>query len=189
MTSAPARLLVGLVASVTILWSTAAGAVSVLPGSTFTSSSGQVEYEIFANVGFGASATLPAGSHGFDLIPDLALFAAFGPTVVGGSFDFEAIGVEFGPLTTVINQATARRYFQGDPLGQRLRIGQNGPWREVVGLVRDVQNLGPEKDPQPELFLNIRQLETASRQLFLVVNSSDPSSIGPSLTSTAPITR
>jgi putative ABC transport system permease protein len=83
------------------------------------------------------------------------------------------------PLVAVINQAAARRYFPNDdPIGKRFKSGgptRDGPWVTIVGVVRSVHNRGPEVDPQPEFFANIRQIQGGSNQLFLVIRTArDP---------------
>jgi macrolide transport system ATP-binding/permease protein len=34
----------------------------------------------------------------------------------------------------VVNEAFARHYLAGNPIGKRIRVGRNGPWIEVVGM-------------------------------------------------------
>jgi putative ABC transport system permease protein len=83
------------------------------------------------------------------------------------------------PLVAVINEAAERRYFPaGDAIGRRVNTGgpnDDGPWAEIVGVVRAVHNRGLEQDPQPEFFANIRQIPGGSNQLFLIVRTEgDP---------------
>jgi hypothetical protein len=55
----------------------------------------------------------------------------------------------------VINEAFAERNFENDePLGQRL-----AGFGEIIGVVADVRQEGLESDPEPELFLDYRQIQ------------------------------
>ena len=96
------------------------------------------------------------------------------PIVAGRSFnEHDRLGV---PPVALVNQAAARQLFPDQRvIGQRFRLDRQQPWIEVVGVVRSVHNLGPEQEPQPELFLNVRQFEAVSNQLFLVVGAESDS--------------
>ncbi len=40
----------------------------------------------------------------------------------------------------MIDEWTARQYWPGqNPVGQRVKIGRTQPWREIVGVVADVE--------------------------------------------------
>jgi predicted permease len=54
----------------------------------------------------------------------------------------------------VINQAMARRFWQGSPIGRRVNPGFNTPpvWFTVVGVVEDTKNLGVDKPTGTELY-------------------------------------
>ncbi|MEK6321131.1 MAG: ABC transporter permease [Acidobacteriota bacterium] len=54
----------------------------------------------------------------------------------------------------VINQAMARRFWQGSPIGRRVNPGFQTPpvWFTVVGLVEDTKNLGVDKPGGTELY-------------------------------------
>jgi putative ABC transport system permease protein len=54
----------------------------------------------------------------------------------------------------MVNQALARKYFHGDPLGKRLRFGDNDEdWVTIVGLVADSRNRGLDEEPGPTLYI------------------------------------
>jgi putative ABC transport system permease protein len=60
------------------------------------------------------------------------------------------------PITAVINESMARQYFPGqDPVRKRLILGKYPV--EVVGVARDVQQLGPEVRNTPGFFLPLRR--------------------------------
>jgi putative ABC transport system permease protein len=54
----------------------------------------------------------------------------------------------------VINQAMARRFWQGSPIGRRVNPAFNTPpvWFTVVGVVEDTKNMGVDKPAGTELY-------------------------------------
>jgi putative ABC transport system permease protein len=63
-------------------------------------------------------------------------------------------------FVAVISQSLARRLFPNqDPIGKRLRIGgpegqqQQPPWTTVIGVSRDVTNLGSTRESWPEYYV------------------------------------
>lgn len=65
-------------------------------------------------------------------------FATLGiPLAIGRDFDEQDI--EGRPLVAIVNEATVKMHFGGEnPIGRRINVGgQQGPWREVVGVVRN----------------------------------------------------
>jgi putative ABC transport system permease protein len=78
----------------------------------------------------------------------------------------------------IIDEAAARRYWSGrDPLGRRLRVGQNPnlPWISVVGLVKDIKQDGLDSHGVPHIYVSIYQ--TRGRQLSVVLRSSLPATL------------
>jgi putative ABC transport system permease protein len=76
----------------------------------------------------------------------------------------------------VVNQALARRMFQGeDPVGKRLYIqwGRPNDTYEIVGVVGDVHQKGLDQDPSPGVFLPTLQNPTSPVNLVLRT-SGDP---------------
>ncbi|HYN10848.1 MAG TPA: ADOP family duplicated permease [Vicinamibacterales bacterium] len=66
--------------------------------------------------------------------------------------------VERGPFEVILNESAARRFFPGvdRPLGRRIALGAPdsiAPMREVVGIVGDVRQRGPVRDPEPQIYL------------------------------------
>jgi predicted permease len=96
--------------------------------------------------------------------------------VMPGYFEALKIGLVRGRLLSdrdrhgsapvvVINEATARKYWPGqDPIGQRLRIGYSVPRladpepREIIGVVRDVREVGLQEEPPAILYLPVGQM-------------------------------
>ena len=61
----------------------------------------------------------------------------------------------------VINQALAKRFWTGSPIGRRVNPGfSDDPkvWFTIVGVVEDTKNAGMDKPAGPELYLQVRQV-------------------------------
>jgi putative ABC transport system permease protein len=70
--------------------------------------------------------------------------------------DFDPAAPMAGPAAAVINESMARRYFPGaNPLGKALIVGRNRC--EIVGVVADLQQAGPEVEKSSAFFLSSRQ--------------------------------
>lgn len=82
----------------------------------------------------------------------------------------------------VINQAMARRFWQGSPIGRRVNPGFNTPpvWFTVVGVVEDTKNLGVDKPAGTELYFLLPQTVAAgiSTRMSFVVRSQGASAGG-----------
>ena len=79
----------------------------------------------------------------------------------------------------VINQAMARRFWQGSPIGRRVNPGFNTPpvWFTVVGVVEDTKNMGVDKPAGTELYFYLPQTVSAgvSTRMSFVVRSQGSS--------------
>ena len=54
----------------------------------------------------------------------------------------------------ILSDSLARRLFSGeDPVGKRIRHGQEGPWWTVVGVAGNVKNAGLSSDSEPEFYV------------------------------------
>jgi putative ABC transport system permease protein len=94
--------------------------------------------------------------------------------LVEGRFFTE--GDENGKLpVAIIDEATARRYWPDrDPVGRRLRIGQNPalPWNTVVGVVRNIKHDGLDVDGVPNVYVSVYQ--ALGRVLSVALRTSLP---------------
>ena len=58
------------------------------------------------------------------------------------------------PATAIVNAELARKYLAGrNPLGIRVRIGESGNWKTIVGVVGDSRNLGLAEAPTALIYL------------------------------------
>lgn len=146
---------------------TAAGLVNVLPLS-----------------GFGESASLQI--EGREPFPDgeepevMVRFITPGylavmgiPRVAGRGFTSSDDST--GGRVVLVSQSLARQFFGGNAAGQALRL--HGERREIVGVVGDVRDLGPAREPPITVYLPLAQ--AASPVGFFVVRGRlDPGSLG-----------
>ncbi len=79
------------------------------------------------------------------------------------------------PLVAVINEAAVRRYWRGeDPLGARITIGppstrelgDPGP-RTLVGIVRDVREMGLDREAPPIVYVPLGQMPDPFARVFV----------------------
>ena len=71
-----------------------------------------------------------------------------------------------------MSQATVDRYWPGrDPVGSRIALAHDPTWRTVVGITGSVKYLGLDRDPAPELYLPLSQMEVPGLDVSLVVRS------------------
>jgi putative ABC transport system permease protein len=82
-------------------------------------------------------------------------FGAMGIPLIGGRDFNEGDGRDNVPVA-IINRSAARLFWpDGDPLGQRLKIGgyeSRNPWLTVVGVVDDVKHFALEAQSRRELY-------------------------------------
>jgi putative ABC transport system permease protein len=77
----------------------------------------------------------------------------------------------------IVNQALAKRFWTGSPLGRRVNPGFSEPkiWCTIVGVVEDTKNAGMDKPAGPELYFHVRQANQflGSNVNFVVRAASD----------------
>jgi hypothetical protein len=62
----------------------------------------------------------------------------------------------------------AERFWPGqDPIGKRMRRGDSGPWRTVVGVVADTKEYEVDGEPPITAFYPNRQLGVGTRYLVI----------------------
>lgn len=83
----------------------------------------------------------------------------------------------------IINQTLAKRFFPGqDPVGKRLGLSDPSDWREIVGVVRDVRDYGPDTEPNPECYMPFLQnapdyIAGTTSSMALIVHAAVPMSL------------
>jgi predicted permease len=88
--------------------------------------------------------------------------------------DFDERDIKGAPEVIIVNEELARRFWPDeDPIGKRIQRGGKGPWRKVVGVVRDDKEFSLENEPPITLFHPVEQFTIGSRY-FVARTSSDP---------------
>ncbi len=81
----------------------------------------------------------------------------------------------------MVNQALAKRFWQGSPLGRRVNPAFSDPkvWCTIIGVVEDTKNAGMDKPVGPELYLQAHQFSQfglSTNMNFVVRTNVDPDS-------------
>jgi putative ABC transport system permease protein len=98
--------------------------------------------------------------------------------------DFNDADLYDRPFVAVVSESLARQNFPGeDPLGHRIQCGlDSSNWMTIVGVVGDVRQDSPAAQPQPELYMPLRQHPfQASDQEVVVRTSGDPEALIPAI--------
>ncbi|HVT41242.1 MAG TPA: ADOP family duplicated permease [Gemmatimonadaceae bacterium] len=89
------------------------------------------------------------------------------------------------PPVVIINESFVRRLLPtGDPIGQRVRVGaaDTGPWREVVGIVKDVRQISLSAARSDAIYLPESQWQFADNAMSIVVRArGDAASLAPAI--------
>jgi putative ABC transport system permease protein len=95
-----------------------------------------------------------------DVSPDYLVisphyFRSLGIPLLSGR-DFDERDAAGGPRVVIINEATARHFWQGqDPLGKLIKVEED--WSQVVGVVGDVRQHSPAQPPPPSIYVPYAQ--------------------------------
>ena len=108
-----------------------------------------------------------------------------GVRLVRGRYLSPSDGPETKPVI-VINETMARQYWPGrDALGARLKLGgfDSPPkWREIVGIVADVHQMGIDVPPRAEMYFPVTQVEAPEPNFLVIRSAGDPSALVPAVT-------
>src|SRR5581483_825409 len=80
----------------------------------------------------------------------------------------------------IINETMARQYWPGESaVGRRFKLGDNAPWLTVVGVVRDVKQMGLEAPSKAEMYFPCSQMDQfwAAPRDLVVRTGGDPMSL------------
>lgn len=83
---------------------------------------------------------------------------------------FTATDTKGAPLVVIVNESFARRYWPGqDPIGRRVSFSypRTDDWLTIVGVVRDIKQLGLSVETGPAFYLPYRQIAGREVKLFL----------------------
>jgi putative ABC transport system permease protein len=110
-------------------------------------------------------------------------FTALGIPIREGR-DFSDGDVANKPRVVIVNQALARTAFGGrDAIGRVIIAGYDSlEPMTIVGVVGDVRQYGPAREPQPEVYMPYQQHMYNGATLRVVVRSeTDPAAVGASI--------
>jgi putative ABC transport system permease protein len=103
-------------------------------------------------------------------------FRAAGITLGKGRF-ITASDTVTAPRVAVVNEALARRCFQGqDPVGRHIRF-EGGPWSTVVGIVGNAKGFGVNGDPMPNVYLPRQQTQWGNPVCVVIRTAVPPASV------------
>src|SRR5262249_11340238 len=82
----------------------------------------------------------------------------------------------------IISEKTAEQFWPGqDPIGKRLKPGfstSNAPWREEIGIVKDVRQNDFVAPPKRQLYFSYRELKNIRANALVVRTNIEPVSLG-----------
>jgi putative ABC transport system permease protein len=106
----------------------------------------------------------------------LNFFNTMGIPIVGGR-DFNSGDREGTGGVVVVNEEFAQRYFpNGSPLGKHVRVDSEGPFLEIVGVVRTAKHRDLRELPLPIVYLPLAQ-EMQGDMTLLVRTVGEPASL------------
>ena len=105
----------------------------------------------------------------------LNYFSTMGIPVVAGR-DFNAQDREGGPSAVIVNEEVARRYYGGNALGKRLKIGSDSPFSEIVGVVRNAKYRNLREQSLPFIYIPLGQ-EHHAGMVLMVRTAGDPAAL------------
>jgi hypothetical protein len=84
-------------------------------------------------------------------------------------------------MTVVVSEKMAQRFWPGqDPIGKRLKGGSttsDAPWREVIGVVKDVRQNDFVAEPKMQMYMSYRQLKNLAPNALVIRTTVDPMSL------------
>jgi putative ABC transport system permease protein len=111
-------------------------------------------------------------------------FATMGIPLVQGR-DFSEQDRPDAPRVAVMSEKTAKYYWPNEsPIGKRFKPGPvtgDSPWREIVGVVKDVRQNDFAAEPKMQMYLCHEQVGSFAANAVVVRTSVDPLSLGPAV--------
>ncbi|HEY6120510.1 MAG TPA: FtsX-like permease family protein, partial [Pyrinomonadaceae bacterium] len=106
-------------------------------------------------------------------------------TIEGRTFD-PSDDNDSAQRVVVVNQALAKRFWKGSPIGRRVNPGFADPkvWCTIIGVVEDTKNAGMDKPAGPELYLQAHQVAPfglSTNMNFVLRTGGDPQALAASV--------
>ncbi|HEY4283116.1 MAG TPA: ABC transporter permease [Chthoniobacterales bacterium] len=126
-----------------------------------------------------------------DQQPDV-IYRAVGPGYVGTmgipiirGRDFTDQDTAEAKYVVLIGEKTAQHFWPGqDPIGKRIKSGSttsDAPWREVIGVVKDVRQNDFIAPPKMQMYFTYRQLRDLAPNALVVRTSIEPMNLATSV--------
>jgi putative ABC transport system permease protein len=113
-------------------------------------------------------------------------FSTMGIPLLRGR-DFTDTDVADTKYTVVVSQKTAEHFWPGaSPIGKRLKPGSStsdAPWREVIGVVKDVRQNDFLAPPKMQMYFSYRQLRDLAPNALIVRTTVPPLTLAGSVRS------
>jgi putative ABC transport system permease protein len=106
-------------------------------------------------------------------------FATYSTPILAGR-DFSAQDTLASPRVVLVNETFAKKYFKGtSPIGRRVRNdpspGENPPWKEIVGVVRDAVYDSLRDAVPPTMYQSVAQAEKPGPSITIAVRAASGS--------------
>jgi putative ABC transport system permease protein len=102
-------------------------------------------------------------------------FKTLGIPLVAGR-TFRDSDVRASQFVTVINHSLAvRRWGRENPIGRRISVDGGDSWAEIIGIVADVKEFGPERDTPYQMYAAMAQ--SPNPGAILVRSVADPNTV------------
>ena len=103
-------------------------------------------------------------------------FRTIGVPIITGR-DFDERDADVAPPVVVVNETMANMHFPGEnPIGKRVSVeGPGGPWREIVGVVRDSKYGALAEGAAPVVFMPLAQNHETGMTLYVRASVSPAS--------------
>ncbi len=102
------------------------------------------------------------------------------PLRQGRDFD-ERDTIDEETYKVIVSEKLAQHFWPGkNPIGKRLKTGpaaSEGPWRQVIGVVKDVRQNDFLASPKMEMYLSYRQLRDLAPNALVLRTTVDPLSL------------
>lgn len=105
-------------------------------------------------------------------------FNTMGIRIVAGR-DFNAQDREGSPPVVIVNEEVARRYYGGNAVGKRLKMGSDAPFSEIVGVTRTAKYRNLREQPLPFIYIPLGQEYQPGMTLMVRTAGAPAALVGP----------
>lgn len=107
-----------------------------------------------------------------------AYFDALGISIVRGR-NFTSEDLSQQARVAIVSESMARRFWPGeDPIGKKFHGGGTSPYREVIGVAKDVRNVYLWTSDEPYLYLPLSPADAPDMQFFVRTEANTSQRMG-----------